>query len=146
MTQPVLDAYLIFDGTAAQAMKFYEKVLGARLEMMMTFADSPMGSECGPGDADKIMHACLDIGGRKLMASDEMPGTTHKGKHGVSMVLSYDSVDEAKKVFAALSEGGTVNMPMDKTFWVESFGMATDRFGTAWMINGGKAADLSSYS
>ena len=80
------------------------------------------------------------LGDRRIMASDTMKGDAYAGMHGFSIALSYPSVDAAKKVFAALSEGGKVNMPMGPTFWVESFGMAVDRFGTAWMVSGGKPA------
>ena len=69
-----------------------------------------------------------------------MPGQHFEGQHGVSISLMYDDVAEARRVFAALAEGGRVTMPIEKTFWVELFGSAIDRFGTSWMVNGGKAA------
>ena len=135
-----LDPYLFFDGTCAEAMRFYEKVLGGKLEMMMTHADAPPSAGVPPGSPERIMHASLALGDRRLMASDTMKGEAYAGMHGFSIALSYPSVDEAKEVFAALSAGGKVNMPMGPTFWVESFGMAVDRFGTAWMVSGGKPA------
>lgn len=136
---PQLDAYLIFDGTCAEAMRFYEKTLGAKLEMMMTAAESPMAEQCGPIGGDLIVHARLDLDGRKLMASDAM-GQPFQGMHGFSLSLVYPTVAEAKRVFGLLAEGGKVTMPLDKTFWVEAFGMVVDRFGTPWMINGGAPA------
>jgi len=135
-----LDPYLFFDGTCAEAMRFYEKALGAKLEAMMTHADAPPSAGVPPGSPERIMHASLALGDRRIMASDTMKGDAYAGMHGFSIALSYPSVDEAKKVFATLSEGGKVNMPMGPTFWVESFGMAVDRFGTAWMVSGGKPA------
>ena len=137
-----LDPYLFFDGTCAEAMRFYEKALGGKLEMMMTQAEAPTTAGVPPGSPERIMHASLALGDRRLMASDTMAGDKYAGMHGFSIALSYPSVDEAKKVFAALSAGGKVNMPMGPTFWVESFGMLADRFGTAWMVSGGKPAQM----
>ena len=137
-----LDPYLFFDGTCAEAMRFYEKALGGKLEMMMTQADAPPSAGVPPGSPERIMHASLALGDRRIMASDTMKGDAYAGMHGFSIALSYPAVDEAKKVFAALSEGGKVNMPMGPTFWVESFGMLVDRFGTAWMVSGGKPAPM----
>ncbi|SBT05600.1 3-demethylubiquinone-9 3-methyltransferase domain-containing protein [Candidatus Accumulibacter aalborgensis] len=137
-----LDTYLFFDGTCAEAMRFYEKTLGGTLEMMMTQAEAP-ASACVPaGSPERIMHASLALGDRRLMASDTMSGQPFEGMHGFSLSLSYPSVAAANEVFAALSAGGKVTMPMSQTFWVESFGMLVDRFGTAWMINGGKPAQM----
>ena len=135
-----IDSYLFFDGTCAEAMRFYEKTLGGKIEMMMTHADMPAqpGSPPPPpGSAGRIMHAALVIDGRRLMASDSMVGHPYEGMHGFSLSLVYPTVAEANKVFGALAEGGKVTMPMQKTFWVESFGMLVDRFGTPWMVNGG---------
>ena len=135
-----LDVYLTFDGNCAEAMRCYERVLGGKIEMMMKNSESPMAEQCGPGMGERIMHARLALDGRLLMASDAMTGQPYPGMNGFSLTLVYKTVAEAERVFAALAEGGTVRMPMQKTFWVESFGMLTDRFGTPWMINGGAAA------
>ena len=134
---PQLDSYLFFDGTCADAMRFYERTLGGKIEMMMTHAQSPMGAQASPGNADRIMHARLVIDGRALMASDTMAGQPSEGMKGFSLALVYPTAAEAKKVFGALSDGGKVTMPMEKTFWAEAFGMLVDRFGTPWMVNGG---------
>ncbi|MET0311226.1 MAG: VOC family protein [Burkholderiaceae bacterium] len=136
MSTPVVDIYLIFDGNAKDAVRFYEKTLGGKLEMMMTMGESPMAEHCPPTAKDLIMHACLDFDGRKLMASDDMPGQPHKAKNGFGVTLTYESVEEAGKIFAALAEGGTTTMKMEPTFWAESFGMCTDKFGTHWMVSG----------
>ena len=130
-----LDPYLFFDGTCAEAMRFYEKALGGKLEMMMTQADAPPSAGVPPGSPERIMHASLALGDRRIMASDTMKGDAYAGMHGFSIALSYPSVDEAKKVFAALSAGGKVNMPLGKTFWSPRFGMLTDRFDIDWMVN-----------
>jgi len=135
-----LDPYLFFDGTCAEAMRFYQRTLGGKLDMM-TPADSPMAAETPPGSADKTLHARLAFEDRSLMASDWMgEGPPYEGMKGFALALAYPAVDEAQRVFDALAEGGKVNMPMQKTFWVESFGMLVDRFGTPWMVSGGKPA------
>ena len=134
---PQLDAYLMFDGNCAEAMRFYEKTLGAKVEMMMTHAQSPMAGQTPPGSDDLIMHARLNLDGRLLMASDWMPGQAYPGMHGFSLSLMYPTAAAGRPVFEALSAGGKVNMPYQKTFWAVGFGMLVDRFGTPWMVNGG---------
>ena len=131
-----LDTYLFFDGTCADAMRFYERTLGGKLEMLMTHAQSPMAAQTPPGSADRIMHARLVIDGRMLMASDSMVGQPYEGMKGFSLSLAYPAVADAQRVFDALAQGGRVTMTMQKTFWAEAFGMLVDRFGTPWMVNG----------
>ena len=137
-----LDTYLFFDGTCAEAMRFYEKALGGKIEMMMTHAEAPPSAGVPPGSPDRILHASLKLGDRILMASDSMPGEQDHGMHGFALSLSYPTPAEGKKIFDALAVGGKVTMPMGPTFWVESFGMLVDRFGTSCMINAGKPAQL----
>ena len=134
---PQLDSYLFFDGTCAEAMRFYERVLGGRIEMMMRYADAPEPQPGGAG-ADRIMHASLDVGGRKLMASDMPAGQPPQTMAGFSLSLNYPGAEEARRIFDQLAEGGSVTMPMAPTFWAEAFGMLTDRFGTPWMVGGGE--------
>ena len=136
---PMLDAYLIFNGNCAEAMRFYERTLGGNLQMM-THAESPMaGQGASAANADRILHARLSLDGRNLMASDSMMGQPYGGMNGFSLSLIYPTVQEAKRVFDALAVGGQVTMPFGKTFWAEAFGMLVDRFGTPWMINGNVA-------
>jgi PhnB protein len=137
-----LEPYLFFNGNCAEAMRFYEEALGGKLEMMMKASEAPAGSDGGcPGaDPDAVMHACVMVEGRRLMASDWMSPEPYPGINGVSISLVYPTVEEAKRRFEALAEGGKVIMPLDKTFWVESFGMLTDKYGANWMVNGGKPA------
>ena len=135
---PQLNAYLVFDGTCAEAMHFYERVLGGKIEMMMTNKDSPMCGQMPPENEDRIMHARMVIDQGLLMAGDAMTGCEpYQGMKGFSLALSYPSAAEAQSVFEGLGEGGKVTMPLQKTFWAEAFGMLTDRFGTPWIINGG---------
>jgi PhnB protein len=122
-------------------MRFYEKTLGGKLTLM-TFGDSPMAGQTPPGAEKRVMHARLEVEDRMLMASDTMPGMPYQGIHGVSISLSFADVGKAKQVFEALAAGGKVTMPFEKAFWVEAFGMLVDRFGTAWMINGGAPAAM----
>ena len=133
-----IHAYLSCDGNAAEAMRFYEKTLGGTMQMMMTMGEAP-GAEQFPAGAEKrIMHAALAYGDGMLMASDTMPGQPDEGMKGFGVALTIETVAEARRVFDAFAEGGKVTMPFEKTFWVEGFGMVTDRFGTPWLINGGK--------
>jgi PhnB protein len=136
---PQLDVYLFFDGNCADAMRFYERTLGGKL-FLMTHGESPVAAQTAPGSADRILHARLDLDGHMLMASDSMVGHPYDGIKGVSLSLVYPTVAEAQRVFDALAAGGKITMSMQKTFWVEAFGMLVDRFGTPWMLNGGKAS------
>ena len=136
---PQLNPYLSFDGNCADAMHFYARVLGAKLDKLITYGEAPSNPPAPPEHANRIMHASLVHPDFALMAGDAPPGMPFEGMQGVMLALTYPSVSEAQRVFAALADGGTVQMPLCETFWVESFGMVTDRFGTAWGINGGKA-------
>jgi PhnB protein len=135
---PQLDSYIFFDGNCADAMRFYHRTLGGELQKMMTYEESPDPRQCPPGSAGRIMHACLVLDGRMLMASDS-PAGMHKPMGGFALALNYPTADEARRIFDQLAEGGSVMMPMARTFWTEAFGMVTDRFGTPWMVGGGGA-------
>src|SRR4051812_15447143 len=136
---PQLNPYVFFDGTCADAMRFYESILGGKLDLM-TEASSPVASEKPSGMADRILHARLVFDGGTLMASDWMADQPYEAMKGFSLSLVYPTVAEAKRVFDALAEGGRVNMPFQKTFWAEAFGMLEDRFGTPWMVSGPTAS------
>jgi len=133
---PQLNAYLSFDGRCAEAMRFYAQALDARIETLLTVRQSPMAADSPPEVQDQVMHAYLVGPGFSLMAGDAM-GMPWQGVHGVAMTLNYDTVDEATRRFAALAEGGTVTMPLAESFWAQTFGMLTDRFGVPWIVNGG---------
>ena len=134
---PVLDSYLFFNGTCAEAMRFYERTLGAKIEMSMTYGESPDPEQCPPGSKDRIMHSTILVGDRRLMASDT-PAGDNKPMQGFALSLSYPDVEEGKRIFNALGAGGSTMMPFGKTFWAEGFGMCTDKFGTPWMVSGGE--------
>ena len=135
MPQPI--PYLGFNGDCADAMRFYERVLGGKIEIMMSGGDSPMADQMPPEFRHRIMHARLVMqDGGVLYAGDAPAHVPYEGMKGVSITLNYGTVAEAEQAFAALSDGGQVTMPMQATFWAKSFGMLTDRFGTRWIVNG----------
>jgi PhnB protein len=125
--------YLFFDGRCQEAIDFYRQALGAEVLMQMAFRDSPEPTMAPPEAADKVMHAALRIGETQVMMSDGMCG----GKpafNGFSLSLSPPDDAAAQRLFAALADGGAVNMPLTKTFFASSFGMVNDRFGVPWMV------------
>lgn len=136
MPQPT--TYLAFDGNCAEAMRFYEQVLGGKLQTLMTNGDSPMAAQVPPEHHHRILHAYLLLpdGRGALMAGDCMVGVPYEGLKGFSLTLNYDTIVQATGVFEALSGGGTICMPMQPAFWAKTWGMLTDRFGTPWIING----------
>jgi PhnB protein len=134
-----LNPYLTFNGQCEAAFKFYEKVLGGKIEAMMTFGSSPMAEQSAPELRDKIMHARLSVGDKMLMASDAPPDR-YEAMKGIMVTLGIDDPGEAERIFHALSDKGTVQMPIQETFWALRFGMLVDQFGTPWMVNCEKAA------
>ncbi len=136
MTHPVIQPYLMFGGRCEEALEFYRTALGAQIDMLMRFQESPDPPPPGmlpPGFENKIMHASFRIAGNVLMASDGCEvGSQFKG---FSLSISVATEAEAERYFAALSDGGQVQMPLAKTFWSPKFGMLTDRFGISWMVN-----------
>jgi PhnB protein len=136
-TNMPIDAYLFFDRNCAEAMRFYQKVLGGKLDVLKN-SDAPPGTDIHPEAKDLVMHARLELGeGRSLMASDWMAPAPYEAKKGFSLSLAYPTAEEGKRIFDTLAEGGRVTMPYGETFWAKGFGMCTDRFGTPWMVNGG---------
>jgi len=126
--------YLHFNGNCEAAFKYYEKVLGAKVVMMLTHEDAPPDMPTPPEWKKKIMHARLDINGAVLMGGDAPPDHYHKPK-GFSVSLQVKDPAEAERFFKALSEDATVQMPIQQTFWSPRFGMLIDQFGIPWMIN-----------
>jgi PhnB protein len=125
--------YLTFEGRADEAIEFYKKALGAKVTMLMRWKDSPDKSMCSPGNEDKVMHSYVTIGETGVMISDGRNSGNPKFD-GFSLSLDAKTDDEAKKLFASLSDGGDVVMPMGPTFFATSFGMVRDRFGVHWMV------------
>ena len=126
--------YLNFNGQCEAAFKFYEKCLGGKIEMMMTHAQSPMADQTPANWRDKIMHVRMKVGDRVLMGSDAPPEHYQKPQ-GFSVSISVADPADAEARFRALSQNGTVQMPLQETFWALRFGALVDQFGIPWMIN-----------
>jgi PhnB protein len=132
----IVQAYLSFDGRCEEAVEFYRRALGAEVTMLMRFNESPDAPPPGmvpPGSENKVMHASLRIGETVVMASDGRC----QGKpsfQGFCLSISVANEAEADRVFAALGDGGKVQMPLGKTFFSPRFGMVNDRFGVPWMV------------
>ena len=134
MTQVSVQTYLFFDGNTEQALDYYQSTLGAEVEFMMRFNQSPEPVPGLPeGHEDRIMHATFRIGDTALMASDGLGPDS--GREGFSLSINTDSEQQARSWFDALAEDGEVIMPLEKTFWAPLFGMIKDSFGVSWMIN-----------
>ncbi|MCW0235374.1 MAG: VOC family protein [Ferrovibrio sp.] len=140
-----INPYLMFNGQCEAAFRYYEKHLGGRIVAMMKYSEAPPmpageappEGGCAPdmtGAENLIMHACMELGNVSLMASDYPPNMSEK-MQGMSVTLNVTSVPEAERIFAALSNGGAITSPLQKTFWAAAFGTVTDQFGTPWMVN-----------
>ena len=128
--------YLFFDGRCEEAIDFYRKTLDAEVVMLMRFKESPDPPQpgmCPPGSDDKVMHASLRIGETTVMASDGRCQGQPRFE-GFSLSLTVPDEARAERLFAALGDGGQVQMPLAKTFFSPRFGMIADRFGVSWMI------------
>lgn len=135
MSNILVHPYLFFGGRCEEALNFYQTVLGAKVEMVMRFSESPDPTPpemLPPGFEKKIMHASFRIGETLVMASD---GCEEGGEFkGFSLTLFVPTEAEANRVFPLLADGGEVKMPLGKTFWSPCYGMLTDRFGVEWMV------------
>lgn len=126
--------YLFFNGNCEEALKFYQSAVGGTVDFMMRYKESP---EPMPGQRpnfdDKVMHVTFRIGGSTLMAADDC--MSERTFDGFSLMIAAADEAEAHKFFDALADGGSVTMPLMKTFWSPCFGMLTDKFGMGWMIS-----------
>lgn len=131
-----VQAYLFFDGRCEEAVEFYKKALGAKQGRFMRYQDSPEAPPPGmvpPGYEGKVMYTEMQIGETQVMACDDCT-RAHTAFQGFSLSLSVANEAEAKRVFAALAAGGSVGMPLAKTFFSPCFGMLKDKFGVGWMV------------
>ena len=134
-----LNPYLSFSGQCEEAFKFYQQCFGGNIQTKMTWGDSPMADQVPAEWRDKVIHATLIVGDTALLGSDAPPDRYEKPR-GFSVTIQIDDPAEAERIFHALAEGGTVQMPIQQTFWAALFGMCVDRFGIPWMVNCGQPA------
>ena len=128
--------YLFFDGRCEEALDFYRSALGAEVTSLHRFKDSPEPHAPGmipSGAENKVMHASFRVGSTTVLASDGRC-TGHPSFQGFSLSLTVPNDAEAERLFAALGQGGQVQMPLTKTFFSSRFGMVADRFGVSWMV------------
>ena len=129
-----VQSYLMFNGRTEEALKFYEKALGAKIEMVMRFKDAPEG-QCPPELENKVMHSSFKIGDTVVMASDGMcSGEPKLEFKGFSLTLNPKTEAECERLFNALADGGQVQQPLVKTFFSPKFGAVSDKFGVNWMV------------
>lgn len=134
-----LNSHLTFNGQCEAAFKFYEQHLGGKIVTMLTHRHSPIASQVPPERRDQVLHASLALGNETLMGCD-VPPDHYQKPQGFSVALHVKDVEEAERKFHALAESGTVQMPIQETFWSVRFGMVVDRFGIPWMVNCEQAA------
>ena len=126
--------YLYFGGNCRDAFTRYQEIFGGEL-VLLRMKDVPAGEPVPAGQADLIMHAALKVGDDLLMASDDPTTDSFGPVQGMQVNYAVGDVDEAKRVFEALADGGQVTLPAAATFWSPMFGMCVDRFGTPWMVS-----------
>ena len=130
---------LTFDGQCEAAFKFYEKHLGGNIGFMMTYENTPMDLQTPSDWRKKISHATFAHPDFTLYGSDALPGRYQKPQ-GFSLQVNLSDPLEAERIFKALAENGTVQMPLQETFWALRFGVLVDQFGVPWLINCEKPA------
>jgi PhnB protein len=127
-----VNPYLAFRGNCRQAIEFYQIALGAEVVFLQTMGESPMPST---GPAESIMHCTIRLGDLTIMMCDDPRPGVAGGEGFISLAIGLDDTAHARQIFDRLADGGSVTMPLTKTFWAEAFGMVTDRFGVKWMVN-----------
>jgi PhnB protein len=134
---PAVNPYLNFNGNCEEAFNFYKSAFGGEFDMISRFKDAPPGIPMPANEADKIMHVSFPIGKGTVLMGSDVPSTYGKTIFGqnVQISVSTDSEKETEKLFNALSAGGKINMPLEKTFWGSYFGMLTDKFDVNWMVS-----------
>lgn len=134
-----LNPYLTFNGLCEAAFKFYEKCLNGKIVMVMTYGDSPIAGQTPLHFRKKVIHTTFTLGEWVLQGAD-VPPDRYQKPQGFSVMLNVSAAAEAERIFKMLAENGTVQVPLQETFWAIRFGMLVDQFGTPWMINCGQAA------
>lgn len=131
-----MNAYLVMNGNAREAIDFYAKALDAQVITVNTFGEQPPDPNFTMPDEvkDLIMHGLLKVGETDLMLSDTYPGMPYQTGNHITIALISDNADRSRRFFDALAEGGEVGMPLQETFWSPAYGQVTDRFGVSWQI------------
>jgi PhnB protein len=130
-----LNTYLNYGGNCEQAFRFYEEHLGGKVTMLMRHGEQPNASNVAPEWKNAVLHARMTLGGTELFGAD-IPPDRFQPMRSAYLSLSVDSVEEAERVYALLTDGGQIFMKMEETFFASRFAMLRDRFGTSWMILG----------
>jgi PhnB protein len=128
-----LHTYLNYGGNCEQAFRFYEQHLGGRITMLMRHGEQPGLGEIPANWHDKVLHARVSLGGTELLGAD-IPPDRFQPMRSAYLTLTLDSTADAERIYALLSDGGQVFMPMQETFFAFRFAMLRDRFGTSWML------------
>ena len=132
--------HLHFNGNCKEAFDFYAATLGGRIVFSMTYGEAPGAAQQSPEARDQIIHARIDLGDGALLGCD-VPHGRYEKPQGFNVMADAAEPGDAERLFRTLSEGGTVTMPIQETFWAYRFGMCTDRFGTPWMVNCAKPVE-----
>ena len=132
-----LNPYLSFDGQCEAAFKFYEQCLRGKIIMLVRYGDSPLVRQTPPQWHHRVLHATFSCGDHILQGADALP-ESYRRPQGFSVMLNVSSVVEAEAIFNALAAHGTVQTPLQGSFWAARFGVLVDQFGTPWTINCGK--------
>lgn len=135
----MFNTYLNFNGTCAEAFRFYERCFGGTIKFMQTFGESPMKDSVKPDQYGLVMHVALDVDGDTLMGSDATQDR-YEAPQGIYVSIAPKTYADGERIFNELAAGGQVEMPFQKTFWAAGFGMTRDRFGIPWMVNCDSAA------
>ena len=132
-----VDIYMNFDGNCREAAEFYAEVFGTEKPEIMTFGEAPPNPDYKlPEEAkDLVMHTRLNINGSNVMFSDVFPGSPFVAGNNISLAFVSEDLDEIQSVFSQLSEGGTVSMELQETFWSKSYGSLKDKFGIEWQVS-----------
>jgi PhnB protein len=128
-----MSVHLNFNGNCRDAFALYQKVFGTKQQVLMTFGEAPAGAPVPPDWKDKVMHTSIPLGAGMLMGCDAPPDRS-KPMAGFQVSVGSSDQAEVKRIFDTLQDGGSIQMPLQKTFWSPLFGMCTDKFGVGWMV------------
>jgi PhnB protein len=137
---PTPQIYLPFNGQCEAAFRFYEQRLGATRGRMFPYASSPMAGDVPPGWGTNIMHGSITLGSLTVSGADVPPDRYEQPK-GIRIFLEVDDPADTERLFHALAENATIEMPLQQTFWSVRFGVLTDQFGIPWTLSCARAPE-----